>query len=240
MIALFRLHTYYLFNQKTQRMMIILCGLTAVVLGVLSGVFTERYLYIDYTTYFFEYRLESLTFLQFCAFALSFYVTMQLFYFKPYDTLLVQLKPKTIILLSKALVAWLVVNVYWFYAVLTMVTFGLISGFAFTLKDITSLLANGVVLNGHYLLLYLLCAHFIKHILGLFVPLFGWFAKGIIFDMHTTVTQNTFLHQLIHTLFLSFSVPLQGQVRLTLSPMGFLIFVLVSLLLVTASKKKTL
>ena len=203
MIALLKLHSYYLFTLNTQRILFALSLVSIGVMIVLSGVFSDRYLYLDYETYYFEYRIESLSYIKFSSLALSFYFVLQLHFFKPYDTLLRQLKSYLLLVFSKLFIIWFSVTLFSIYCIILSSIFSVLAGFKTEINELFSMVLHSSVFVIYYVLLYTILAYLTKHILSLFIVWFGWFIGEIIIEPFKALESLTTFEKIIRTLFIS-------------------------------------
>ncbi len=239
MRALIKLHSYYLFHLKTQRMLWLLLLMIIGMFVITSGLFSNRQLFLDYKTFWFEYRIESVGFMKLSSLCLIFYMVIQLYFYKTYDTMLLQLKSKTSIYLSKTILMVLTMSLFWLTSTLFFGVIGRLSGFNIGGNALVQYWIKGTLFSMFYIVFFSLVTHMINHILGLFMPFIGWFLIEL---MHNPMQNNGnfgVLDKIFRLFFFSFFASYDAlfTIEINLIYVLFIMLLMIGITLLIMNKK---
>ncbi len=186
MIALFRLHSYYLLTTKTKRLA------TGFIITMLSIFFLLTQPFDDAITrilyhqsYLLDYSIDGFTLIKMALFVTGFYTVLHLSLVTPYDIVLVQRTNTYMYILSKYLTIWiyttLTLAILWGYFILFSY---LIYGTLHPLISVNTAV-NMLILTTVYTLLLYTVSLLSKHYLTLILVMFSFFISDMLVTMHT-------------------------------------------------------
>lgn len=189
MIALVKLHSYYLLTKKTQLITGIFTFLTLFLILIIARPFDakiDRILY--HSTYVLDYTIEGMTLIKMAMFITGLYSVLHLSLLTPYDTVLIQRTHTFIYVLSKYITIW-------FYTILMTgilsVYYGLFSYLIY--NTVHPMLTPKAALVG--LTLTTLYTGFLyaislisKHYLALILVMFSFFISDMFVSINTTLS----------------------------------------------------
>ena len=243
MMALIYLHGCYLFHLKTQRIVWVLVGFLLITMLYFSGIFQNYNRALDTNLYWFEYRLESLTILKFTTLVFGLFLTLQLYFFKAYTTILKQLVGHQKVWISKTVLMIFSLIIYWLIGNLSFAMIAKLARYTISLETFFSLMLYGTLFVTYYGVLFTLISHLSGHIFSPFFVLIGFLVTELSIDSSYNLNQITFVSKLLHRIFFTIYTPLDKEFSVIYDVLWYvflLILMIIGLILTIKRKRFTL
>ncbi|MFH5880942.1 hypothetical protein [Liberiplasma polymorphum] len=226
MSKVIRFHLYYLFTLKTKILLSLLYVITLLILFYLTRFYEPRVDRIIFSDiYAIDFFLEALNLLKLTIVSLSIYIVLQLWFFNPYDIVLIQLIGRRKVFISKVFAGLIPLLVY---TILSVCLTRILAGYFNLTTPDTNYMMFMVLLSLFTLFYYviMIAVSFIfQHILSLLILFIMMMIGNILVDFLSPLAHINKITLVYHSLFINIHIIEDYQITSIISPIYIIIYI---------------